>query len=96
MTVEQKRIKVDDEGMRLLLEEATIHPLIVEINGAAYRVNTERVLPDSPYTIDNVYASLPPLGRKEGGSVSNEELENMIEAGKEANARDIRESLNEG
>ncbi len=93
MTVETKRITVD-EDMRPLFEEATTHALIVEVGDHAYRINAERVLPDSPYTIDSVYDSLSPINGRPGSEISNEELEDMIDASKEANARDIFESIN--
>jgi len=95
MAAETKRITVD-EDMRPLFEEATTHALIVEIGDQAYRINAERILPDSPYTIDSVYGSLPPINGRPGSEISNEEIEDMIDASKEANARDIFESMNAG
>lgn len=92
VSVEPKRIRINEE-IEQLLEEAADHPLIAEYDGNAYRAYAERVLPPSPYTIDTVYGSLPLINGGSGSVISNEELEAMIEAGKEENLRNIAEGM---
>ena len=95
MTAEPKRVRVNGEVERLL-EEAANQPLIAESEGNAYRIYAERVLPPSPYTIDTVYGSLPSLNGRPGSDISNDELQEMIDAGKEENLTNIIEGMNEG
>ncbi len=90
MTAEPKRVRVNEEVERLL-EEAANQPLIAEAEGNIYRIYAERVLPPSPYTIDTVYGSLPPLSGRPGSDISNDELQEMIEAGKRENLKNIVE-----
>ena len=94
MTTGPKRVRVNEE-IEHLLEEAAIQPLIVEFKDAAYRIYAERVLHPSPYTIDTVYGSLPPLHDRPGIDVSTDKLDAIIEAGKEANLKSIVEGMNE-
>lgn len=95
MFVEPERILVNEEIERLL-EQAANQPLIAEHAGNAFRVYAERVLPPSPYTIDTVYASLPPMNGRSGSAVTDDELEAMIEAGKAQNLRNIVEGMQDG
>lgn len=71
-----KRMRVP-EDMEPVLEEATSQPLIVEVRGQAYRISAEKVA-SVPYTLDNLYGSLPSLRGKNGPEISNDELEAII------------------
>jgi len=94
MSVEPKRVRINEEIERLL-EEAANQPLIAEFEGNAYRVYAEKVLPPSPYTIDTIYGSLPPLNGRPGSDISNDELETIIEVGKKENLGNIVEGMME-
>lgn len=95
MTTEPKKVQISEEIERLL-EQAVHGPLIAEYKNIAFRIYAERVLPPSPYTIDTVYGSLPPLHGRPGSGISNDELDAMIEVGKEENLRNIVEGMSEG
>jgi len=94
MSTEQTRIQLSEE-MGAILEEAIHQPLLAEVKGTVYRIFAEKVLPPSPFTFDSVYGSLPPLNGRPGSEVSNEELEETIEAGKRANLADIFDGMRE-
>lgn len=83
MAAEPKRIRVDrDTRLEPILEEASTHPIIVEMNGAAYRIKAER-LSASPFTAESAYASARTVDDRAGADISAEEFDQMM--------RDVKE-----
>ena len=91
MSAEPKRYKLDDDTRaKPLIEEARETPVIVEMNGNAYRVSIEDVA-SAPFTARSAYASLPPLPG--GKDLSDAELEDIIRQAGEQHARTIIDEM---
>lgn len=83
MAAEPKRIRADhDTKLEPILEEAASQPLIVELNGNAYRINAELVS-SSPFSAEAAYASVRTVDGRTGAEVSDEELANIIKDARE-------------
>jgi hypothetical protein len=82
MTLEIKRIKIDeDTRIAPILQAAGDRPVILEVGGAAYRVNPLGAI-SSPFTVESAYASVRTIDGRNGAEISNEELENIIDEAK--------------
>jgi hypothetical protein len=105
MVAEPSRYHLDSEA-KALIKDAEEHPILVDIDGTSYEVSASIAGPlhappsvdraplgPSPYTIDTVYGSLPLLSN--GNRISDEDLEHLIDKGKQANLRDIVEGMTE-
>ena len=107
MAAEPKRIKVTPRtNLNTVLDEARTAPIVLERDGEAYAVHAvhgsggsftdaafHTVLPPSPYTLETVYGSLAPASGH--AFISDQSIEDMIEAGKRANLRQIVEGMAE-
>lgn len=86
MAAEPKRIQVDrDTLLKPILEAASVHPIIVEMNGTTYRINAER-LPSSPFTAESAYASARMADGRVGADISAEESDRMMRDAREGYA----------
>ena len=96
MAAEPKRIRANqDTRLEPILEEASTQPIIVEMNGATYRVNAERI-PSSPFTADSTYASAKTVDGREGADISAEEFDQMMRDIKEDYAAYLARKMSDG
>lgn len=90
MTTEIKHIKVEgDTRLAPFLQAAGTLPVILEVGDTAYRVNPLGVM-TSPFTVESAYASVQTVDGRSGATISDEELEHIID---EANAQYERHLL---
>ncbi len=83
MAAEPKRIQVDhDTRLEPILEEASTHPIIVDMNGTTYRLNAERVS-SSPFTVESAYASARTIDGRAGADISTEDFDQMMRDARE-------------
>lgn len=90
MTVESKRFRISDETTKAALEEAKLHPVIVEVDGVVYEISVKGVVRPR-FTARSVRGSLPPLPSQE--HISDDGLEDIIKRANEQHARETMETL---
>jgi hypothetical protein len=82
MATEIKHIKVDrDTRIGSLLKAAGTDPVIVELGGAAYRINPVGAT-SWPFTVESAYASVQTVDGRGGADISDEELEQIFDEAK--------------
>ena len=93
MATDSTHMEVDkDTPIEQLLGAARTGPLIIEMGGAAYRINPVGTT-SSPFTVEGAYASVRTVDGRGGTDISDEELEAIIDEAKDTLASRVFDDL---